>query len=53
MVPSVIANKSADIIEDEVEVKKESCKKLKGKNNVEVMSTAIVEMNQSREVWTR
>ena len=50
--PSVIANKSTtDIIEDEV-VKKESYKKLKGKNNIEVMSMAIVEMNQSRErIW--
>lgn len=49
--PSVIANKSTDIIEDEV-VKKEGGKKLKGKNNVEVMSMAIVEMNQSRErIW--
>lgn len=50
--PSVIANKSTDVIEDEVEVKKEGFKKQKGKNNVEVMSTAIVEMNQSRErIW--
>jgi len=49
--PSVIANKSTDIIKDEV-VKKEGCKKLKGKNNVETMSMAIVEMNQSRErIW--
>lgn len=50
--PSSLANKSTGIIEEEVEVKKESCKKLKGKNNVEVISTAIVEMNQSRErIW--
>jgi len=49
--PSFLANKSTDIIE-ETEIKKESCKKPKGKNNVEVMSMAMVEMNQSRErIW--
>ena len=56
--PSFLANKSTDIIEEEAEankesqVKKENHKKQRGKNNVEVISMAIVEMNQSREkVW--
>jgi hypothetical protein len=51
--PSSLANKSTGIIEEEVEIKKENCKKLKGKdNNVEVMSMVIVEMNQSRKrIW--
>lgn len=56
--PSFLANRSTDIIEEEAEinkesqVKKENNKKQKGKNNVEVISMAIVEMNQSREkIW--
>lgn len=50
--PSFVANKSTDIIEEEVEVKKEIYKKPKNKNNVEVMTIAIGEMNQSRErIW--
>ena len=50
--PSFLANKSTDIIEEPDEVKKESCKKLKGKSNVETMTMAIIEMNQSRErIW--
>ena len=50
--PSFLANKSTDIIEEVAEIKKENCKKQKGKSNVEVMSMAIVEMNQSRErIW--
>ena len=59
--PSFLANRSTDIIEDieeaveankENQVKKENHKKQKGKNNVEVILMAIVEMNQSREkIW--
>lgn len=49
--PSFLVNKSTGIIEEEV-IKKESCKKVKGKSNVDVMSIAIVEMSQSRErIW--
>jgi len=50
--PSFLANKLTSVTEEETETKKENCKKQKGKNNVEVMSMAIVEMNQSRErIW--
>src|SRR5205814_225654 len=43
--PSFLANKSTSVTEEETETKRD-------KNNVEVMSMAIVEMNQSRErIW--
>jgi len=48
--PSFVANKSTNIIiEEEVEIKKKSYKKPKVKNNVEAMTIAIAEMNQTRE----
>jgi len=43
--PSFLANKLTSVTKEETETKKENCKKQKGKNNVEVMSMAIVEMN--------
>jgi hypothetical protein len=56
--PSFIANKSTndtiDNTEKEDEGKKGNYKKQKVKNNVEVMATAIAEMNQTREkIWDR
>ncbi|GBC07918.1 hypothetical protein RclHR1_07790010 [Rhizophagus clarus] len=56
--PSFLANKStSDKIDDnkeENEVKKVGNKKQKVKSNVEVMATAIVEMNQTREkIWEK
>jgi hypothetical protein len=48
---SSLANKSTGIIE-EIEIKQEDCKKLKGKNNVKVILIAIIEINQSCEkIW--
>ena len=53
--PSFLINKSIGIIEEEaVEIKKESYKKQKTKNNVEVIATAITEMGQTRErIWEK
>lgn len=56
--PSFLANKSTsdkiDDTEEENEVKKVGNKKQKVKSNVEVMATAIVEMNQTREkIWEK
>ncbi|RGB29746.1 hypothetical protein C1646_672237 [Rhizophagus diaphanus] len=50
---AIKANKSISIIdEEETEIKKEGHKKQKSKNNVEVISMAMVEMSQSREkIW--
>ena len=47
--PSFLANKSTDIINEEIETKKVNNKKQKNRNNVEVMTEAITEMNQTRE----
>lgn len=50
--PSFLANKSTDIINEEIETKKVNNKKQKNRNNVEVMTEAITEMNQTREkIW--
>ena len=51
---SFLANKSTDIINEEIETKKVYNKKQKqkNKNNVEVMTEAITEMSQTREkIW--
>ncbi len=46
--PSFLVNKSTGIIEEEaVKIKKESYKKQKTKNNVEVIATAIAEIGQT------
>jgi len=50
--PSFMANKSTDIINEEIETKKVNNKKQKNRNNVEVITEAITEMNQTREkIW--
>ncbi len=53
--PSFLVNKSTGIIEEEaVEIKKESYKKQKTKNNIEVIATAIAEMGQTHErIWKK
>ena len=53
--PSVLANKETSAsIEEEIDIKKENCKKQKPKNNVEVMAVAIAEMSKTREkIWEK
>ena len=53
--PSFLVNKSTGIIEKKaVEIKKESYKKQKTKNNVEVITIAIAKMGQTRErIWEK
>ena len=47
--PSFLANKSTDIINEKIETKKVNNIKQKNRNNVEVITEAIIEMNQMRE----
>jgi hypothetical protein len=53
--PSFLANKETGITIDEEDViKKESVKKQKSKNNVEVIAMALAEMSQTRErIWEK
>ncbi|PKC10848.1 hypothetical protein RhiirA5_413787, partial [Rhizophagus irregularis] len=50
-----LANKETGTgIEEEIEIKKENCKKQKPKNNVEVMAVAIAEMSkQEKGFWKK
>ncbi len=53
--PSFLVNKSTGIIEEEVvKIKKESYKKQKTKNNIEVIAIAIAEISQTCErIWEK